>query len=99
MPDYTGAEVQLYIEPQIPETIAVTSFDGVYIKGDLDSYDFIMHIPYTYINANDASRYLNIYIYFDANTQRFPVSLGGTKASGYYKNGHIYLTMRYIKLH
>jgi hypothetical protein len=99
VPDYVGAEVQLNIEPQIPETIAVTSFEGVYIKGDLDNYDFIMHIPYTYINVNDSSRYLNIYIYFDANSQRFVTVLGGTESSGYYKNGHIYLTMHYIKLH
>ena len=55
-----------------------------------------MHIPYTFIDPS-TDRWLNIYVYYTPANKSFQISMGGTYQDGYYSNGYLYISFRYIK--
>ena len=93
VPQYTGVSTTLYIST--PNNEQVREWSGNFFQNTIDNPTWIMHIPYTFINATD-NKFLMIYVYWNTQTHQFSLNLGGTYQAGYY-HGYAVITYHYTK--
>ena len=76
----------------------LVKWSGNFFQGGYQAPQWIMHIPYTYIDPLNPSDILNIYVYFAPNTLSFMTSFYGIGqySSGYF-NGQGILYIEYTK--
>ena len=86
------------IPVNIQGTYHIVNWRGNFFQFGYENPNFIMHVPYTYINQANTSEIINIYCYYNPSRQEFAIDLYGTGqyASGYF-NGQVVMYIEYTK--
>ena len=96
IPTYSTTLYSVSLSTGVNDILTVVDFKGIYVKGAYNNPVFVMHVPYTFIDTA-TNKWLNIYVYYNPADKSFSISMGGTYQDGYYSNGYLYISFRYIK--
>jgi hypothetical protein len=80
----------------IPTNHKVKVWRGNFFQGRVENPEWIMHIPYTYLNGMPLSEWINIYVFAQGGSFFCDFFAGGRYASSYF-NGVAIITYKYTK--
>jgi hypothetical protein len=82
----------------VPNLKNLVSWRGNFYQGSFSNPQWVMHVPYTYLEGSPVTNWLTIYCYFYPQNKTFETSFmgGGVYATAYY-TGEVIFFCEYTK--